>query len=124
MKTENPKISIDLLNRLLEISKEAYPREIAGMLLKEKNIINDFVILPGNYNTNSVNMYSNSMPIYTNSVGTFHSHPSPNSNPSKADLNFFAQKAGFHLIIAYPYVFNSIAVYDNAGKPVQLQVVQ
>ena len=118
------KITKELLERIVGISKEAYPREIAGLLLVEKGKINDFVILPGNYETKHVYVKMHLMPIYPNSIGTFHSHPSRSFNPSRADLNFFSSSGRIHLIVSYPYDFNSIGAYDSNGNKVDLEVVE
>ncbi len=117
------KITKELLERLMEISKEAYPREIGGILLKKKEVISDFVIVPGQFETHSIYVRYDQLPIYPNSAGTFHSHPSNNPNPSKADLDFFSRLGKTHMIIAHPYSLNSIGVYDSSGKASRLDVV-
>jgi proteasome lid subunit RPN8/RPN11 len=63
------------------------------------------------------------LPIYINSVGTFHSHPINSFKPSNADLDFFSRLGKRHLIVAYPYVPESIGVYDSFGKIEKLEVV-
>lgn len=116
------KITKDMIARLLEISRSAYPREIAGLLLAKKGVINDFVIMPGDYETQHVYVKMHLLPIYTNAVGTFHSHPSPSNKPSRADLDFFGELGRIHLIIASPFILNSIAAYDTSGKPAKLEL--
>lgn len=116
------KITKDMVVRLLEMSRSAYPREIAGMLLAKKGVINDVVIMPGDYETQHVYVKMHLLPIYTNAVGTFHSHPSNSNRPSRADLDFFGEIGRIHLIIAYPYSLNSIAAYDSTGKPAKLEL--
>jgi proteasome lid subunit RPN8/RPN11 len=115
------KIRKEVLEALLELSKGAYPNEVGGLLLS--NPVNDFVIMPGKFSRNSVNVYMNQLPIYPTLRGTFHSHPSPDNRPSKADLDFFGRLGREHLIIAYPYVLNSTAVYDGRGAIKTLELV-
>ncbi|MEM0372346.1 MAG: Mov34/MPN/PAD-1 family protein [archaeon] len=118
------KMTADMAARLLELSRSAYPREIAGLLLAKKGVINDLVILPGDYETQHVYVKMHLLPIYTNAVGTFHSHPSRSNRPSRADLDFFSELGRIHLIVSYPYELNSIASYDTSGKPAPLELIE
>ena len=116
------KISKELVERIAGISKQAYPREIAGLLLGKKDTIDDFVIMPGEYETRHVYIKMHLLPIYANKMGTFHSHPSPNNRPSRADLDFFSSGGKVHLIISNPYDFNSIAAYNSRGEKIPLEL--
>jgi len=118
------KIKKELVERLSEISKSAYPNEVAGLLLKTKDVIDDFVIMPGESTTFQVNVQMHMLPIYPNAAGTFHCHPSSSNSPSTADLRFFTTVGRTHIIICLPYSFNSMAAYDTKGKPVSLEVVE
>ena len=115
------KIKKELIEKLLVISKEAYPNEVAAILLN--NPVDDFVIMPAEFTTYQVHVKMHLIPIYPTLYGTFHSHPSPNNNPSKADLSFFGKLGKEHLIISYPYDLNSIAVYMNNGEKGDLEIV-
>ena len=115
------KIKKEMVEALLELSREAYPLEVGGILLNRP--VDDLVILPGKFSGNSIQVYMHHIPIYPTLQGTFHSHPSPNNRPSRADLNFFSKMGREHLIISHPYNLNSIAVYDSSGKPTKLEIV-
>ena len=115
------KIKREFLEKIIELSSEAYPREVGGILLG--NPIDDFVIIPGRFNYTSIYMRFDQLPIYVNLAGTFHSHPSPHSVPSQADLNLFRRIGKTHLIIAYPYDFNSFQAYNSMGKKIELEIV-
>jgi len=115
------KIKKELVERILEISKEAYPNEVAGILLN--NPASDFVLMPGEFSNYHVYVKMNLIPIYPNLIGTFHSHPTSNNHASQADLNFFTKLGREHLIIGYPYVLNSIAVYKSNGEKSELVVI-
>ena len=55
--------------------------------------------------------------------GTVHSHPGPNPRPSGADLNFFSKFGGVHIIIAYPFVEDSVRAYRSDGSVLRIEVV-
>ncbi len=112
----------DVLIRILELCKSAYPYEVNGVLLGKK-IIDDFILTPSEYGHTHVITRLHEMPIYPSSSGSFHSHPSPNNRPSGADLRSFSRMGNTHLIVGYPYNINNIAVYDSSGKKKELEIV-
>jgi proteasome lid subunit RPN8/RPN11 len=118
------RITRDLLEKLIELCGGAHPREVGGLLLGKKKTLeaNDFVIIPGRFQYSSIYIHMDRIPIYPNLIGTFHSHPSPNSRPSGADLDLFGRLGKVHLIFAYPYDLNSIGVYESSGKPSKLEI--
>lgn len=116
------KIKKSVLENILGLCKEAYPMEIGGLLLG-KPIVDDFVLVPGQFSMHSIYVRLYDIPIYTNIAGTFHSHPAPQPRPSGADLGFFRRIPGLHIIIAKPYDLNSVYVYDSKGKTQELEVI-
>lgn len=50
----------------------------------------------------------------TDMVGTFHSHPGFDAQPSRADRRLFAKYPGVHCILAKPYT--AAHVYNQAGS--------
>ncbi len=117
------KIKEETLEDMLQISKEAHPLETGGIMLG-KNHVNDFVLIPGEFTPRSVRIKLNQMPIYVNKKGTFHSHPSPHPNPSKADQSFFSTMGKYHLIIAKPYKKESTRAYNNRGEEIKIEIIQ
>lgn len=116
------KIKKNILSNMLELAKEAYPREAGGLMLGGE-VVDDFVLIPGQFNLNNVTVKLNQLPIYTNKKGTFHSHPSRNPNPSQADKSFFSKMGQYHLIIAKPYKLNSLKAYNNRGEETEVELV-
>lgn len=108
-----------LLKNILILCAEAHPREVGGILLG-KPVVDDFLIVPGSFNYSSIYIHMDQIPIYTNLVGTFHSHPSPHNVPSRADLDLFGRIGKEHLIIGYPYNEKSIRAYTSLGKETTL----
>ncbi|RLG21599.1 metalloprotease [Candidatus Micrarchaeota archaeon] len=116
------KIKREVIGNLLELCRAAYPNEVGGMLLG-KEIIDDFVLTPSEYGPSSIITRMQDMPIYTNIAGSFHSHPTGDNRPSRADLNFFSKTGKYHLIIAYPYTLNKVAAYDVKGRAEELVII-
>jgi len=48
--------------------------------------------------------------MLTDAVGSVHSHPGYNANPSEADLQFFGKTGYFIWIIAQPYEKDSMCL--------------
>ena len=115
------RIKKEVLENILELCRQAYPREIGGILLGVKEV-RDFVLLPGEYYGDSIYMQLYNIPIYADAVGTFHSHPGP-PVPSPADLNFFPKMGKQHLIIGWPYSKENVRAYDAEGHPISLEIV-
>lgn len=116
------KIKKETLNDILQVSKEAHPLEVGGILLGKKQI-DDFVLIPGEFTSSSVRVRLNQLPIYTNKKGTFHSHPTTNPNPSKADKSFFSKMGRYHMIIAKPYTEEKIKAYNNRGEEIEVEKI-
>ncbi len=110
------------LQDILRVAKSFHPRESGGLLLGRKEI-DDYVLIPGRFTANSVSVKLNQLPIYVNKQGTFHSHPTPNANPSKADQQFFSKMGKYHLIIAKPYNEESVQAYNNRGEKEEIQII-
>lgn len=119
------KIKAEVLENILALCGEAYPREIGGLLLgaKKRLEINDFVLVPGRFDYHSIYIHLDRLPIYVNLLGTFHSHPNQNPSPSRADLNLFSRLGRFHVIFAYPYDLNSFVAYDTKGNKMKLEII-
>ncbi len=115
------RIKKEVLEKILALCKEAYPNEVAGILLGT-DTVNDFVIMPGEYFEASVYVKTYNIPIYPNAAGTFHSHPGP-PVPSRADLDFFSKTGREHLIIGWPYNLENIRSYDSMGRRAPLQII-
>ena len=80
------KIARETLQFILEVCKSSAPREFAGMLSAERDVITEVIIVPGTESSNeSAVMQLFMLPnIYT--VGSVHSHPTGDTTPSDVDL--------------------------------------
>ena len=107
-------------------ARNVYPNEFPALLSSKKNgnTIDEFVLAPATYGKTFSSIRLDLVP-YDNSIrGSAHSHPSPNASPSKGDLRAFKSMGKIHLIIAYPFSFESIRAYDQSGKEAKIDVVE
>jgi len=121
------KISSECLNLIMESAKSVYPKEFGGFLRvddEDKHLISEVVLIPGTISGDSHAIFKlHMLPVDFNIVGTVHSHPSPNSNPSGADLELFRKHGKIHIIIASPFNKNSWKAYDYNGKQINVEII-
>lgn len=120
-------IDQEVVDDMLDIAKGAYPNEFVAMLQGKVNDeilhIDGLIFLPGETSNQGAVMNLFMMPLVDESVGSVHSHPGYDANPSGADLHFFSKNGLFHLIISMPYDENSIVAYNSFGERVDFMVV-
>lgn len=120
-------IDRELVEEIIDIAKESYPNEFSAMLqgkVKDNILkIDGLIFLPGAASESGAVMDIFMMPMLSDAVGSVHSHPGYSADPSTADLQFFAKKGYFHLIIAQPYDEDSIRAYDGYGELVDYTIV-
>jgi proteasome lid subunit RPN8/RPN11 len=117
------KIAKDTLKFILEVSKSSAPREFAGMLSAEGDIITDVIIVPGTESSEESAVMQIFMLPNIQTVGTVHSHPTHDTTPSTEDLELFDRKGQYHIIVGAPYTISSWTCYNSKGEPVILPVV-
>lgn len=119
-------ISEELLQMLLESAKRLHPKEIIFLLKgkKEKNIvkISEVIVPPlATYGAGFANVPLHMLPVDFSIVGTVHSHPSGNLNPSTMDLNHFF--GSILMIVGFPFENEqNLAVYNRDGEKLTLKV--
>lgn len=119
-------IEREVVEEIIQIARQSHPLEFMAML--EGNIsagilrINGLVFVPGETSNQGAVMKLFMMPMITGTVGSVHSHPIPNATPSSEDLHFFAKNGLFHLIIADPYIEESIVGYDTFGDVIKYKI--
>lgn len=113
----------EALNFILEVSKSTAPLEFAGLLRAEGDTIIEVIFLPGTTSTQVSAVLHLYMLPNLRIAGTVHSHPTPDTTPSQADLELFAHTGNTHIITGAPYTVNSWACYDASGTPRELEVL-
>ena len=115
-----------LLETILEGAKQLYPREsfllLRGKKSKDIITVSDLVVAPFAVHGNGFASYSPHMlPMDFSVVGTVHSHPSGNIQPSNVDLNHMIGRV--LMIVGYPFLDERcVAVYDSNGAKLALHV--
>lgn len=120
-------IENDVIEEIINIAKEAYPNEFMALLdgkIEEDILrITGLVFLPIETSQEGAVMQVFMQPLSINSLGSVHSHPGPSASPSNADLEFFAKRGLFHMIIAEPFDRESIRAYDSFGNSARYRIV-
>jgi proteasome lid subunit RPN8/RPN11 len=120
-------IPSELLETILEGARQLYPRESFLLLRgkKSKGVISvsDLVVAPFAVHGRGFASYSAHMlPMDFSVVGTVHSHPSGNIQPSYVDLNHMMGR--ILMIVGYPFMDErNVAVYGSDGEKLDLNVV-
>jgi len=121
------KITEKCLKLIFECAKDSHPKEFGGLLRvneKDKNLIDELVIIPGTISGDSHAIFRlHMMPIDYTIVGTVHSHPGPIARPSDADLALFRKHGKIHIISAYPYNLDSWNAYDYDGEEIKIRYI-
>ena len=110
----------DLLDTILEGAKQLYPREsfllLRGKKSKDVVCVSDLIVAPFAVHGKGFASFSSHMlPMDFSIVGTVHSHPSGNTQPSHTDLNHMFGRVV--MIVGYPYESEqNVAVYDSSGE--------
>jgi len=117
------KIARETLQFILEVCKSSAPREFAGMLSAEGDVITEVIVVPGTESSDESAIMQLFMLPNIHTVGSVHSHPTGNNTPSDADLELFDKKGLVHIIVGAPYDMKNWTCYDKDGNPIKLEVV-
>ena len=120
-------IPSELLETILEGARQLYPREsfllLRGKKSKDVIRVSDLVVAPFAVHGRGFASYSAHMlPMDFSVVGTVHSHPSGNIQPSYVDLNHMMGR--ILMIVGYPFMDErNVAVYGSDGETLALNVI-
>ena len=112
------------LESIIIAARNVYPQEFFSMLGGKNKGIEELVVVPAVFGDDFSSYRLDLVPMDRSIIGTVHSHPSPANYPSDADLDSFEKFGEVHLIISYPYDFNTIRAFDDKGKKLSLRVVE
>lgn len=118
------KIEKRVLDTVLEAAKSTYPKEFIGILSGKDKHIKELIVVPAVYGYTFSSYKPYLLPSDTSYLGTVHSHPSSNINPSDADKILFSKFGSIHLIVGYPFNYNKIAIYGKDASPKLIEVVE
>ena len=126
-KTEREiKLKKEVLDSILSYCQMKHPNEgiliLRGKSKKGDVYIDGLIIPPFAFNAHSSSGFPHYMlPADISYVGTVHSHPNGNAQPSITDLNNFYELIS--LIVRFPYGDNDIFAWDSNGNGVKLTIV-
>lgn len=112
----------EVVETMLAISREVHPNEMMVMLRgrkREDEIYVDEVLFPpeSTFGEGFSELAIHNLPIDLSIVGSAHSHPSGNVQPSTQDLNHFFGR--IMVILASPYSdYEDLRVYNSDGKTI------
>ncbi len=105
-------------------SRDTHPMEFACVLRADDGVITEVILVPGTISSERYAILKHYMlPVDFSVVGSAHSHPTPNTTPSNADLNLFQNTGSVHIIVGYPYDINSWRAFTREGQEIELQVL-
>ncbi|MEM4257029.1 MAG: Mov34/MPN/PAD-1 family protein [Candidatus Diapherotrites archaeon] len=116
-------IKKNVLNSLLLAAKNVYPNEFFALLGGSSNVIDEFVVVPAIFGHDFSEFDVNSVPFDNKIIGTVHSHPDYVVRPSSQDLIVFSKFGFVHIILGFPYNFNSFKAFNGNGKIIDLKVI-
>jgi proteasome lid subunit RPN8/RPN11 len=116
-------IARDTLKFILEVSRSSMPNEFAGLLQTEDDVITEVLILPGTESSRMSALVRLYMLPNMQVVGSVHSHPSSNIQPSRQDLIFFSRAGDYNIIVGPPFNEKSWACYDTLGNVRELPIL-
>jgi len=113
------RFSADLLDSLLEASRENHPNEfftvLGGEVDGDEIVVDSVLVVP--FEASDTGAVFDLMSVHLKgAVGTFHSHPSGDPAPSEDDLMLFKRLGAVHAIAAYPYRRRDVRFYDKSGR--------
>jgi proteasome lid subunit RPN8/RPN11 len=119
-------MSGELLDAIFEGAKRLYPKEtfllLRGKKRKDEIRVSDLVVPPlAVYGYGFAHLPFHMLPVDFSVVGTVHSHPSGNINPSNVDINHFFGRV--LMIVGFPFAGSqNVAIYDSKGEKLPFQV--
>ena len=126
METVAVAMRLDLLEAIFEGARRLYPREtillLRGKKRKDVIFVEELVVPPlATYGDGFANIPLHMLPIDFSIVGTVHSHPSGNLEPSDVDFNHFFGR--ILMIVGFPFSNQKdVAVYNSRGEKLLLQI--
>lgn len=115
----------DVIDGILSYCKMHHPNEailvLRGSSKKDVLLIESLMVPPmSEYGPYYSGFPVHMLPFDVSIVGTAHSHPNGNAEPSLTDLNHFMGLVS--VIVGYPYEDNDLFAYDSGGNAMAYSV--
>ena len=114
-----------VLEGIQALAEDNHPNEIVVLLRgkreSENLIVTEYLIPPFGFGgRRSASFPAHMLPMDLTLIGTAHSHPSGNVNPSTGDShNFYGR---IMMIVGPPYSQPNVAVYNKKGESLKIEV--
>lgn len=108
------------------LAEDNHPNEVVVLLRGNRSggdfHITEYLIPPFGFGSRrSASFPAHMLPMDFSIMGTAHSHPSGNVNPSTGDMhNFYGR---LMIILGPPYSMDNVAAYTKQGKVIPIEVV-
>ncbi|NPA76303.1 MAG: peptidase [Candidatus Diapherotrites archaeon] len=115
----------EVLDGILDAARRMYPNEFFCLLGGEKGdvyCVTELVYIPFRSGPTSAIFHVTDIPFDDSIIGSAHSHPGP-ASPSAADIHSFPYAGWIHLIVGYPYSYETVRVYDARGRELPWRLV-
>lgn len=126
-KIKRVQVDQKVIDDIIETAWNVHPREFAALLegrIEDESLhVTGLIFLPSEASNEGAVMQTFMLPPFTSTIGSVHSHPTPDNNPSREDFHFFSKNGLFHMIIAYPYREETIASYDRSGNKIEFEIL-
>lgn len=117
-------IHIELIDAFNEAARSTHPDEFLCMLRADEGVISEMIFVPGTVYGDSHSFMNEWMaPVDFSLIGSVHSHPGYSNEPSDADLDYFSNSGGVHIITCMPYDRNSWRAYNSRGEVLDLEII-
>jgi proteasome lid subunit RPN8/RPN11 len=121
------KIPSDVIDEIVEFSKDAYPNEffayLEGKVKEEGVFVNNLAYYPHEANEDSVTTIFHMGTHTADFIGSVHSHPDGDNRPSRQDLRTFNHDGIVHFIINNPFRKENIRCFGNDGKELEFEIL-
>jgi len=138
------KVKENVIELLIELSKDFYPKQHICKLLRSDEIIDEISILtnlkknipevkPVPWTLVSAFSYGPYLDLFavnpdimfeSEFIGFAISHIDESLIPTENDKKLFAYRGEVHIIIAHPFDNRSWAVYDNNGNKLDIEIIK
>ncbi|MDR2623682.1 MAG: Mov34/MPN/PAD-1 family protein [Methanobrevibacter sp.] len=118
----------EVIDSILHYARSADPNEfmalLDGRIDNKVLIITGLIFLPVESSYEGVIMNTGMLPVTMKNWGSVHSHPGPSALPSNTDLDSFAKRGVFHMIVCRPYGVDDIMAYNKYGENISYKIVK
>jgi proteasome lid subunit RPN8/RPN11 len=122
-------IAQDAVEDLCTIAQTSHPKEMLAFFAATKGVqkgrvhIDEIQLQAYAASDDSASVFLSNLPMTTSIIGTVHSHPGGNTQPSDADLQLFSKFGFIHAIVGEPYQPKNICFYNKYGERIVVNII-